>query len=695
MPLSPLEAFGGLVALFLLCLPLGWVVVRAIEWAVGHRFLLSVPERGVVAFYASGGLLFALASLPWPIYSAGLVWGLLLAGVLVAIVLTIRDRTTTLRPVAAWMTSAPGAALTLGTLALLAVEVSAVGARAFPNSNDGSFQALYVQLLLRGHTLPWTYEPFANIGIVYPAGATVWLALPAQLWGWPIVAGPVALPVFFLSFSIVGAYCWGERCGGVGAPAGERTGLIFAAFFGLVGSWPRLFIGGSYDFAFSLPLFLVSLGWLRTLAKGPVPRWGTTFALGLLLATLTSMSVAVGETFSLLLVGFAVAFHPGRVRDAAAWTARLGAIVALGLAAVVRSLAGIAAWYSYPGHVLNPIGSPPYAPVAVGPGPTATSPIGDLDPFVPFKPKLSPIPVLSVELAILLAVGLALLALWWIRPGTTLRRVLGGELVGSVTGAVIVIFLFTASLSTLTPPPIGTSLLVEVTSEYENSYLLFIAYQAVALLPIVAAVNWLRPSDRAREPRGSPVSPGSPNGSGRPSIRVPSRGGWVPVALSVFVVATLGVGAYATAADVPGFLTGHLEQFSDVTPADVAALEWAGQHLPDCSRVLAAPYSAAMFLPLYADVRLVFPAYPLSVNLSYYVAVTDLTAGVYDPSTRDALVSLGVTEVVVTGMTSVSYPPLSAAPMNGSADFRALFQEGDASIFLFAPGATLAGCAPT
>ncbi len=54
---------------------------------------------------------------------------------------------------------------------------------------------------------------------------------------------------------------------------------------------------------------------------------------------------------------------------------------------------------------------------------------------------------------------------------------------------------------------------------------------------------------------------------------------------------------------------------------------------------------------------------PSPANLSYFVALENLTSGTYGPSTRRALLDLSVTEVLVTGPTSVSYPPLSPAPL--------------------------------
>ncbi len=243
MPLSAIVDFFGLLFLFLATVPLGAMLLRAVEWGVGRRFKLSTPERVLSAFFSSGALLFVIASLPIPVYGSPLVFGLLAFGGAAIVGTWWREGWTSPRTGLEWLRSWPGLILVAGTLALLAMELVATEALLLPNSNDGSFESLFVQLILSGHTLPWTYQPYAAIGIIYPAGAAAWLTLPVLLFGWPISSGPIILPPLFLSLSLVGSYCWGERLGGFTTSRGRQTGLLFAGFFGLIGSWPRFFVG--------------------------------------------------------------------------------------------------------------------------------------------------------------------------------------------------------------------------------------------------------------------------------------------------------------------------------------------------------------------------------------------------------------------------------------------------------------------
>jgi hypothetical protein len=692
VPLAAGEVFGGLLLLFLATLPLGVILLRTAERAVGHRFALSVPERVVSAFFATGGVLFAASSLPIPIYGRPLVFGLFALGSVALVGVWWREGWGSLRSGLQWIRSWPGVLLSAGTLALLAFEVLATASQLMPNTNDGSFESLYVQLILSGRTLPWTFAPYSATGIIYPAGTAVWMTLPVLMFDWPISASPVFLPTLFLSFSVVGAYCWGERLGGFGTRQGQRIGILFAGFFGLIGSWPRFFVGGSYDFAFALPLVLLVFGWLRPFVERTTPSWKEVGAFGVLVGVASALSVGIGEMIVFLFLAYLVTFNPQFRKDAGKWLGRTLAVIAIGAAFVARSLVGIAVWYGYPGHVLSPTGDPPYAPIPVGPSPLATSWSGDLDPFI-LKPRLSPIPILGVEIAILLAAGLILLAVWAAQPRGALRRYLPSRLVASVMVTTALTFLVTAALVGITLSPLGNSVLAEVTTAYESSFLLFICYQAIALLPLLVVVEYLR-LHLVTEDQTGPQPRSSSSTNRRP--RITSR--WPPgvayVVAFALIIASFGLGAGATVVYAPEYVQNHLHQLANVTDADVNALEWAGAHLPSCSRVLAAPSSAAMFLNLYANVQLVFPAFPLSVNFSYYLVVTDLTHGVYSNATRNALLQLHISEVFVTGPTSVSYPPFLAGELQASTDFSAVFAQGDAAIFLFLPGASSSGCEP-
>lgn len=476
-------------------------------------------------------------------------------------------------------------------------------------------------------------------------------------------------------------------------------GLAFAAFFGLIGSWPRLFIGGSYDFASAVPLFLWGIGligpFLATSRPGP-PSWRITILFGLFAGLLVALSVAAGEGFVILL-GAAMLESQWRTRDLwRSYLSRFMLIAAIGILFVVRSLVGVVIWFDYPGHVLSAAGQKPWSTAPELAAPPLSAYVGDLDPFVPYKWLLSPVPSLSVLLAILVVIGLAVAAFYLVvsRRPNGLRwqdKVVRPIVVGTCAS-----FAWTLLLLSVSGTSAGGSLFNSLASLYEASFILFIFYQLLALLPIALAAETLRISWRNRaQPDES--RPGELSLPAHRRLRPLYRLGPSPVAAVVLVaviVIPLGVGVAASVHDVPTFLADHLMMFANVSAQDVAAMEWAGAHISSCSTVFVAPGSAAQFLPQFATTHIDFPMMPPSVNLSYAVALTNLTQGTYNSAVRIALLELSVTEVFVTGASSITYPAISIGPLLASPDFTVLFMQGDAAVFAFEPGVAQTGCAP-
>lgn len=696
MTLSPLFVFLGVVFLFLAGVPLGLLLLRVLEHLRGRTFSLSGAERALAAPYLATALLFVAASLPAPLYGTWLVVGAWSVGSVAMAYLWIRERGASLRPAVRWILSGTGGAVLLLTAGLDALEVWATGTHPFPNSYDGSFQTLYVHLLVSNHTLAWTLQPYAAMGVVYPQGAAVWMSFPVLVLGWSVQSAPIVLPPFFLGLSPLAAYCLGRRLGFLDSLRGERWGLAFAAFFALVASWPRLFIGGSYDFVFCLPLFLLALGWVRPFLETGLRSWADVVCFGGLLGAITSLSLSLGEALVLVLLAFAVVFRePGTFRG---WqtVARLATVLAIGVAFVVRSIAGIVAWYSYPAHVLSAVGSPPSVPIPGLPSPTLETYVGNLYPFVPFKWKISPLPVMSVEIAVLLALGILLACVWGLAPRGRLRTLLPGDLVLSAVTITLVWAAWTLLLVAGSGPASTASIFDSLASLYESSFLVFIGYELIALLPVILLLEWLTNRNSVGRFRTQVEGTETPTSPEPPTQKSKGRGSppWAEVGVALLLATPFAIGAATTVTQVPSFLSGHLADYSNVTAADVAALEWVGANLPSCSVVVAAPGSAAMFLPLYATVHLDFPMMPLSVNGSYNLVVADLTSGTLNPSTEAALTYLGTTEVFVTGQTSVTYPPFDSQPLIDSSNFAEVFHAGDASIFTFLPIEGTSGCVP-
>ena len=697
MPSVPaVTAYCGLVLVGVALLPTGLLLVRLGERWVGGHLRLSVPERLLVALYATGGLLFLVASIPAPLFGLPAVLAILAVGGALWLALTVRDRGSGLRGLFAFARTLPGALLGALTLGLLAAEVLGVAPLALGNGLDGSVYSLYLTLLLHHHAIPWTLEPYAAIGVAYPQAATVWLAVPAVLLNWPVVALPLLVPAFFLALTPAAAFCLGERLA-ADRPAAFRpyVGILFAAFFGVTASWPRLFVGGSFDFVLAFPLFLVCLGWVVPFLSAGLRSWRETVAFGLVVGVVSGLSVVIGVTLLLLLGGFLLASSGATRRNAGRWALRWLAVAGLGALFLARSLYAVSVWFDYPGHVLTPVGSPPTALPYVTPTLTLAYLNDELNPFVLFKPKLSPIPWLSVELAALLAAGAVCAAIVSIRPRTIGPEYLSPALVRTVLVGVGVLLVETVGFIVLASPNLFPRGLPSVVNVEEPSILLFTFFELLALLPLVAALTFLasRPRRVGRTGGRTPPEP-PPDGRRVPISRSRDRARWWAVTAAVLLVVPLGSGALATGAEVPAYIDSHIHALANVSSGDIAALEWSGRYLPTCSQVLVAPGSVGQYLPEYATVGVVFPAFPTPVNLSYQSVVHAFDVGVGVNNTTADLVELGITEVFVSGQTSVSYRPFLLGPLQASPEFRTLFEAGDAAVLEFVQGATGANCLP-
>lgn len=681
---SALEVWAGSALLALAVLPLGLVILRGTEWVLRHRFSLSSVERAVFAFYGAGAALFCVVSVPIPIYGLPLVTVLLTGGAVIYAAIALREKGRSLRSALRWLASPIGSLLALGTLGLLAFEISPIASHPFPNAWDGSSTGLWMNLTLRNGTVPTSLVPFASTPVIYPMGATVWMTLPVLVLGWPLLQTPVWLPSLFLALTVPSAYCWGTRWGSGSSVSGSVVGVLFAAFFGVLASWPRFYTGGSYDFAFALPLFLVAVGLLPSFVRIERPSLAQVFAFGLLAGVLASLGLAAAETMLILLLGYSLVVWRRRGPVLFAWLGRFAIVVAF---EVVFTLRSVVAWATY-----HPPGN---APFNVYGGVTPSLVQGELNPFAPWQFKMSPFWLPGLELQILLLAGLVLAVLVLFDHRDAYRTLSLSRFAADLLVGTTIVFVLTAVLLYSAVPGPAASGLRGVTDLEETSFLLFVFFEAICAFPLIVAVARLTeygtPSSLKDRPRigGLPDRRhGGRASSSSPGLRVAGIMG------ILVIVIPLATGAGYTLTDGPSYILHNVEKTSNVSLGDVTALEWIGNHLPSCSTVLVAPGSAGQFLPEYAVVHLVFPMNPVPQNQSYNDVVANLTAGQYSTSTRAGLEALVVTEVMVTAQTSVSYLPFLPGPLLGSPDFASLFSSGDALVLSFAAGVAATGCNP-
>lgn len=669
-PSAPL-LFLGLLFLAALAVVLGEAVQVVLARWVGLWRDLEVLERLLLDFFLGGALFYLVAALPFGLFVPPLLVGLVVLGSAVVVArAVVRNRRaggrwlgTLLRPLG----GAP-VLLTLGSaLGLMAFEVALAVPVGTGNTFDSSLLTLYTARLLAAHQLPLSFLPYANVGILYPQGATAWLGAAQLLLGLPGARTSLLVTPLFFALAPIGGYVLGRRLLGTG-----RAGAAFALVLAFLASWTRVLVGGSNDFVMAFPLVLLLAGqvsgWSRSL-----PSFADALGIGALVGYSAALNPVGAEWLlpSLLVAGLAAR---GRgAGETLRWLGRWATSVTVALAVLTPT------WYVL-AHGIHSPGFVPGGGGAVGGatgGITGPQFVGLLDPYL-FRADdiwLSPVPALRLELALLLTLGLALLV---VAHRSALARYLRGFRSFFLASFVVLLALLGLELVAST----GWRPAVEVaglTSAAEISIWLFAWYGFVAALPLALALEWFAASARVppRPPAPAPTPPGAGLRRAAPRAAV-----LVPAAIALLIVLP-GVALTPTQFAAP--LSELYGDFGNVSADDFALLGYLGTHLPLGARLLVAPGSAAEFVPAYtSDAVILYPMVPgwTTINASYSRVVQELTNGTLDAAGLSALHALDVGYIAVTGRSTTLWPPFVPGPLlNDSAVFPVRFHQGSAYLF--------------
>jgi hypothetical protein len=620
-------------------------------------------ERALLDLYLGGALVYLVAAVPFGLFYPVVIvlvalvpWGVrLYLGP--SILAGARDATRSIRGALGRWPYLVG----LGSfLALLAVEAAAAAPVPTGNTYDSSLYGLYSSLLLLHHTLPTSLAPVDPVGLAFPQGPTVWFTLGQGLLGWPAVRSSLLATPLFLALGVPAGFVLGRRWWGT-PEAGAAVGIVV----GLLGPFPREIVAGSNDLALSLPLVILLAGFARGWSERPGPSWADALAFGGLAGYAAALNPVGPEWLFLTVLGAAAIATPRLAGDAGRWLARWIGAIAIALVFVSPSLAVLVQGRSSPGLVPGGAQLAPGAPF----GTSVSQFVGGIDPFL-FRPSdtwLSPFPALRAELAVLIVIGALLLLL-----GATGRgpgsRAFGRMALAGGGAAILIIGSF---VITRTRAP-GFSDLAYLSSATETSVVLFLVYTFVAAVPLIYLFE--------RVSRPDPVPSDTPERQRSPRPQLTGAGA-LAVVLALAVILP---GAGVTAFSLPGQLQSVYDRYSNVTPDDLTMLQYAAGHIPDGSRVLVAPGSAAEFLPVFdPELVLLYPMVPnfRNVNASYGLLVQELTNATLDANGRAALAELNVSFVAVTGASSTLFAPFDPQPLEEDSELSVAFQQGDAWLF--------------
>ena len=634
-------------------------------------------ERAVIDFYLGGALLYLFAAVPAGAFVLPVVFGLPIVATVAVVVLAVRAARRpggeTRTHLASWLRPAPILVL-LSALGLFVVELSVAVPVPTGNTYDSSLLTLYTSLLLQHHVTAQSFAPYATTGLLYPQGTTVWLGDAQLLFGLPPARVALLVTPLFLGLAPLSGFVFGRRLFG-----SERAGLAMALLLAWVGTGTRGMVYGNNDFIFSFPLVLLLAGQSVIWWQPSLPKLGDVVGFGILAGYSAALNPVGAEWLFLALPIVALLVRPRFAGALLGWFARWAVALATCLIGIIPSLYVLVVGRTSTGFVPGATAAPSGTP-----GITASQFVGCIDPFLfgSSDTDLSTVAALRLELAVLIALGLAVLLL--VGRDSALGRYLEPFRPFAAGAAFSQVALLGAlwGASTRFGPAVAFA---NISSSYELSVWLFTLYGFVAAVPLALAferfAGWLRRADAA-----IPVGPPTPART-RPGVSRSIAGrAVVPLAVALVVVVP---GLVLTPTALPTTLSQQYHGLGNVTGADFDLLDYAGDHLPNGARVLVAPGSAGQFLPGYcSDIVLLYPMVPAweTVNASYELLVRDLPNATLLPEDQRALAVLDVGYVVVTQNNTRLWPAFSPSPfLSDPTRYPVVFHEDDAYLFAVVP----------
>ncbi|MCI4350577.1 MAG: hypothetical protein L3K15_03580 [Thermoplasmata archaeon] len=672
LPGPSTAAWGLELLLFALAVAVIGEAIRSV--GSRHATLLRITdpwERALLDLYLGGGTVYAASWIPG-------LFGALTVPVLALIAAIVLVYAAAVSPRSARRAAGsrigrgrwPDGIVAVTVLGVFVVELIVLGGVPSGNTWDASALTLYGALLQGHHALGLSAAPLASGFTTYPQGSVVWITA-AQLFGNLSPArSALLLSPLFLALSPVGAYVVARQW--LGTPT---AGACFAVVVGVLGTWTRLLVSGSYDFAFAFPLVLLLAGWSVRWVRGSPARWTDVVVFGALLGYSAALN-PVGAEWIALAVPIGAALTPPRFGGVArAWAAKW--LVALGAAIVFVVPNIVAIGFAVTTAGPTGLGVPPVHPASWGV--LGAQFVGGVDPYL-FRAHdifLSPFPVLRVELAVLLTVT----AVWpwlpaWRRHLPPGWPEFGRWLVASGVSATALVAI---GLAGAAGNPYG-GFFSALTSSGEATVLLFTLFTFAAAVPAVVVAARLAPAALSQSPRAGddPIRGTSP----ARGARRPAPAAWIAAIAVAAALVAPGVAVFPTS--FPTAVRELSQPFGNLTLADFDLLAWASSHLPAGSRVLVAPGGALQFLPGYApSVVVVFSMLPgQGANASYRLVVAELSNATLDGAGLGALATLHVGYVGVTQANTVLWPPFVATPLLAlPGNFSVAFHEGDAYLF--------------
>jgi len=234
--------------------PLRFLLSRFLRFLKG----LDILQVLVLNVYLGGLLLYAIAMVPFGLFSSATMWIVLFFSVSFIIVeLSIKR----LKLPEKFYILRFAVVLTIFLVALW-IQLIPISNLVFGSVHDTSLHSLFVQVLLENGQVPVLLQPYAAEGIVYPQGFHPIVAYAVCISNCLVPSAVLHITTLFSAMSVLGAYYLGKALS-----SRWGVGLSLAFVFAFVAVWPKHITWGSNAFVASIPLYLVCLSSVPSLLK--------------------------------------------------------------------------------------------------------------------------------------------------------------------------------------------------------------------------------------------------------------------------------------------------------------------------------------------------------------------------------------------------------------------------------------------
>lgn len=219
---------------------------------------LDILQVLVLNVYLGGLVLYAIAMVPFGLFSSATMWVVLVFSLSFVIVELLIKRF-----------QLPEKWNILKIVVVLAIFLVALWIQLIPVSNlvfgsvhDTSLHSLFVQVLLENRQVPVLLQPYAAEGIVYPQGFHSIVAYVVCISNSLVPSAVLHVTTLFAAMSVLGAYYLGKALS-----SRWCFGVSLAFVFAFVAAWPKYITWGSNALVAGIPLYFVCLSFVPLLIK--------------------------------------------------------------------------------------------------------------------------------------------------------------------------------------------------------------------------------------------------------------------------------------------------------------------------------------------------------------------------------------------------------------------------------------------